>query len=167
MKKLIILTALLFVLSFSVFTFAEEPLTRIRIVNLSALGVEKELLDEELVRLADIEISENPEIFPNVADFVIKVDEKVIKYIPDTSISVGSLTFSGSMGEFELLEFISLMNYEKVGKFDIAILIGNHADGNFATAAGSLNDGIEVERLSRHHVVLGRFQVELGSLRVE
>lgn len=122
MKKLTILTALLFIFSLTVSTFAEEPHTRIRIVNLSALGVEKELVDEELVRLADIEISENPEIFPNVANFVIKVDENVFKYIPDTSVYIGNLTFSGSMEENEMLEFISLFNHNKVGKFDIAIV---------------------------------------------
>jgi hypothetical protein len=122
MKNLTILTALLFLLSLVAVAFAETPLTRIRIVNLSALGVQKELTDEELVELANIEISENPRIFPDVANFVIKVNEKVFKYSPDAGIPVGELTFSGSMKEEEMLEFISLFNHDKVGKFDIAVV---------------------------------------------
>ncbi len=128
MKKLTLLIGLLFTISFAVFAFAGAgtPHAKIRIVNLSALGVEKELTDEELVRLADIHISENPEIFPEVANFVIKMDEVQVKYAPDSYLSSGALAFSGSMEEKEMLEFISLLNHEKAGKFDVAIV---KADG--------------------------------------
>ncbi len=122
MKRVTFLIVLLFTISLALFAHAETPNTKIRIVNISALGSEHELTDEELVKIADIQISENPEIFPAITEFVIKVDGVEVKYIPDVSISNGKLIFSGSMSETERLEYISLLNHNKAGKFDVAIV---------------------------------------------
>ncbi len=157
MKKLTLLIGILFTISFAVFAFAGAPNAKIRIVNISALGVEKELSDEELVRLADIHISENPEVFPEVADFVIKMNNMQVKYAPDSYLSHGNLFFSGSMEEKELMEFISLFNYEKPGKFEVAIV---KADGTVV----KIDEEVVVDYKKKSIKTYRPFNVEEGDV---
>lgn len=85
----------------------------IRIVNTSALetfGFRSNLDDDELRRLSELSVSENPEIFPTIESF-------------DAEYEMSNLTFHSSIDpETEEFEFISLSYYPEAGKYDIAVI---------------------------------------------
>ena len=122
MKKLVPLLITVFVLAISLTAFAEMPQTNFRVVNISSLGQAQDMDDTELIDMAEIGVSENPKIFPSLTTMSLKVDEMGSDYNPGTYIPAGSLTFSGSISEEEMMEFISLPNHNGAGKYDLAIV---------------------------------------------
>ncbi|GEM_PF-1453437 len=122
MNRITLLAAMVFLLGLAVLSFAGSPLAKIRVVNISALGAQNELTDDELRNVAIISLSENPEIFPDIVNFVIWIGTFKSKYSPNMSLSSGPIKFSGSIEEKEALEFISLPDKNKAGKFDMAIV---------------------------------------------
>jgi hypothetical protein len=85
----------------------------IRIVNTSALDTfryRSHLSDDDLRRLAELSVSENPEIFPTIKSFEAEYD-------------MSNLTFTSSIDpETEEFEFISMSYYPEAGKYDIAVI---------------------------------------------
>jgi len=108
--------------SLSVFA-ADTPMAKVRVVDLSALGVTK-LDDMELARLANLSLAENPEIFPFVSDFVLKSGAEVASG-PDAAVEcvlVCPIDISGSLKEEDKLEFVSMPSTVDMPKYDIAIV---------------------------------------------
>ncbi len=102
---------------------ADPPMAKVRVVDLSALGVTK-LDDAELVRLANLSLAENPEIFPFVSDFVLKSGTEVASG-SDAAIEcilVCPIDISGSLKEEDKLEFVSMPSTLDMPKYDIAIV---------------------------------------------
>ena len=72
-------------------------------------------------------IAENAKVFPSIETMVLRVGKDQAKYTPDVTLPAGALSFSGSIAETEMLEFISVPNPEGAGKFDGAVV---SRDGN-------------------------------------
>ena len=113
MKKGTYLMVFALIAVFSLPVFAGTAVDDVRIVNTSALDpfeYKKHLDDDDLRRLAELSVSENPTLFPTIESFEAKQDGT-------------QLEFSGSIDpEKEALEFISMPNYEEVGKYDVAVV---------------------------------------------
>jgi len=85
----------------------------IRIVNTSALetfGYRSHLSDDDLLRLSELSVSENPEIFPTVQNFEAEYDASRLKF----HSSIDPVT--------EDIEFISMPYFPEAGKYDIAVI---------------------------------------------
>jgi len=95
----------------------EMAADNVRIVNTSVLDTfdfQKYLTDDDLNRLADLDVSENPTLFPTIESFEVEQN----KYL---------LEFYGSIDpETEDLEFISMPYYDTAGKYDAVVV---KADG--------------------------------------
>jgi len=113
MKQGTFLMVFALIAAFSLPAFAGTVADDVRIVNTSALDpfeYQKYLEDDDLRRLAELSVSENPTLFPTIESFEAEQDGT-------------QLEFHGSIDpEKEALEFISLPNYEEVGKYDVAVV---------------------------------------------
>jgi len=113
MKKGMYLMVIALIAAFALPTFAGTVVDDVRIVNTSALDpfeYKKDLDDDDLRRLADLSVSENPELFPTIESFEAKQEKS-------------ELEFHGSIDpEREHLEFISMPNYNEAGKYDVAVV---------------------------------------------
>jgi hypothetical protein len=119
MKKNILLFAFLAVaMSFAVAAMAASPVVKVRVVNVDLLGDDAVTTPEGLVKTATMSIAENPKIFPPIETMVLRVGKDQAKYSPDVTLPAGALSFSGSIAETQLLEFVSIPNPEGAGKYD-------------------------------------------------
>jgi hypothetical protein len=113
MKKGTLLMVIALIAALSLTAFAGTATDDVRIVNTSALDpfeYKKHLDDEDLRKLADLSVSENPMLFPTIESFEA-TQEKT------------ELRFHGSIDpETEDLEFISMPYYDEVGKYDVAVV---------------------------------------------
>ena len=122
MKKSILFTAIVALLSLSVAVMAASPIVKVRVVNVSILGEDAVSSADGLVKTATMSVAENPKVFPPVETMVLKVGKDQAKYVPDVTLPAGDLSFSGSLTEEQMLEFISIPNFEGAGKFDGALV---------------------------------------------
>lgn len=121
-RLLTIFAAVALFSALSVFA-ADPPMAKVRVVDLSALGVTK-LDDAELARLANLSLVENPKIFPFVSDFVLKSGSEVASG-PDAAVECllsCPIDISGSLSEEDKLEFVSMPSTVDMPKYDIAIV---------------------------------------------
>jgi len=113
MKKGMYLMVLALIAALSLPAFAGTVEDDIRIINTSALDTfeyKKNLDDDDLKRLAELSVSENPELFPTIESFEAKQDGS-------------ELEFNGSIDpEKEDLEFISMPYLNEAGKYDVAVV---------------------------------------------
>lgn len=113
MKKGMCLIVFIIVAMFAVTAFGEMAAKNVRIVNTSALDIfdfQKYLTDDDLKRIAELNVSENPEIFPTIKSFEVEQNKFLLE-------------FYGSIDpETEELEFISMPYYNKVGKYDAVVV---------------------------------------------
>ena len=114
MKKGMLLMVIALIAALSLTAFAGTATDDVRIVNTSALDpfeYQKNLDDDDLRRLAELAVSENPELFPTIESFEVIQDES-------------ELDIHGSIDpETEDLEFISMPYTGKVGKYDVAVVM--------------------------------------------
>jgi hypothetical protein len=122
MKKSILFVAIIAVLSLAVAAMAASPVVKVRVVNVTELGMDEVSTPEGLVKTATMSIAENANVFPAVETMVLRVGTDRAKYTPDVTMPAGALSFSGSLTEEQMMEFISLPNPEGAGKFDGAIV---------------------------------------------
>ncbi|MBN1880528.1 MAG: hypothetical protein JW885_00015 [Deltaproteobacteria bacterium] len=114
MRKGTCLIVFFFVVAVCAISASGEMAARnVRIVNTSALDTfdfQKYLTDDDLNRLADLDVSENPEIFPTIESFEVEQDTYLLE-------------FHGSIDpETEKLEFISMPYYDTAGKYDVVVV---------------------------------------------
>ena len=113
MKKGTFVMVFALIAAISLPAFAGTVVDDLRIVNTSALDpleYKKHLDDDDLRRLAELSVSENPMLFPTIESFVAKQDGS-------------QLEFHGSIDpEKEALEFISMPYYNEAGKYDVAVV---------------------------------------------
>ena len=113
MKKGMYLMVIALIAALALPAFAGTVVDDVRIVNTSALDplvYKKHLDDDDLRRLAELSVSENPELFPTIESFEAKQDGT-------------QLEFHGSIDpEKEALEFISMPYRREVGKYDVAVV---------------------------------------------
>jgi len=109
--KIFLVSAIILLVALPV--FASDSAEDVRIVNTSSLNpfkYKKVLTDEDLMRIAELSVSENPRIFPKIESFEVEQD-------------AAELTFHGSIdGEKENLEFISMPEDSGIGKYDVAVV---------------------------------------------
>lgn len=109
--KILLVSAIILLVALPV--FASDFAKDVRIVNTSSLNpfkYKKVLTDDDLMRLAELNVSENPRIFPAIESFEVEQDD-------------AELTFHGSIDEeTEELEFISMPDESGVGKYDAAVV---------------------------------------------
>jgi hypothetical protein len=113
--KILLVSAIILLVALPV--FASDNAKDVRILNTSSLNpfkYKRVLTDEDLMRLAELSVSENPRIFPTIESFEVEQDD-------------AELTFHGSIDEEkEDLEFISMPERSGIGKYDVAVV---KADG--------------------------------------
>jgi len=113
MKKGTLLMVIALIAALSLTAYAGTVTDDVRIVNTSALDpfeYQKNLDDDDLRRLAELVVSENPELFPTIESFELIQDESEL----DIHASIDP--------ETEDLEFISMPYTGKVGKYDVAVV---------------------------------------------
>jgi len=113
MKKGTLLMVIALIAALSLTAYAGTVTDDVRIVNTSALDpfeYQKNLDDDDLRRLAELAVSENPELFPTIESFEVIQDES-------------ELDINGSIDpETEDLEFISMPYSDKAGKYDVVVV---------------------------------------------
>ncbi len=122
MKKSIFFIAIIAIMSLAVAAMAASPVVKVRVVNLNVLGEDAVSSPEGLAKTATMSIAENAKVFPSIETMVLRVGKDQAKYTPDVTLPAGALSFSGSISEAEMLEFISVPNPEGAGKFDGVIV---------------------------------------------
>ena len=122
MKKSIFFIAIIAIMSLAVAAMAASPVVKVRVVNITELGMDEVSTPQGLVKTATISIAENANVFPAVETMVLRVGKDQAKYTPDVTLPAGALSFDGSIGEEQLMEFISLPNPEGAGKYDGVIV---------------------------------------------
>jgi hypothetical protein len=122
MKKGIFVLAIIAVLSLAVAAMAASPVVKVRVVNVDVLGEDAVSSPEGLVKTATMSIAENAKVFPSIESMILRVGKDQAKYTPDVTLPAGALSFSGSISEAELLEFISIPNPDGAGKIDGAVV---------------------------------------------
>jgi hypothetical protein len=122
MKKGIFVLAIIAVLSLAVAAMAASPVVKVRVVNVDVLGGDAVSSDEGLVKTATMSIAENAKVFPAVETMVLRVGKDQAKYTPDVTLPAGALSFSGSLTEEQMMEFVSLPNPGGAGKIDGAVI---------------------------------------------
>jgi hypothetical protein len=110
------------VLSLALAAMAASPVAKVRVLDVTAYGEDKLQDDAGIVSAATLSLAEDPQLFPAIESMVIKVGKDSVNYSPDSTVPVGWLEFSGSIGETEPFEFISIPKPNEVGKFDAAIV---------------------------------------------
>ncbi len=122
MKRNILFMTVIAVMSFALAAMAASPVVHVRVVNVSVLGEDQVTSTEGLVKTATMSLGENPRVFPAIETMVFTVGKAQAKYLPDVTVPAGALTFSGSIGENEMLDFISIPYSDMAGKFDGAVV---------------------------------------------
>jgi hypothetical protein len=121
-KSILFITVIMAAMTFAVAAMAASPVVKVRVVNVDLLGEDAVTTPEGLVKTANISIAENPAIFPPIETMVLRVGKDQAKYTPDVTLPAGALSFSGSISEEQMLEFISIPNPEGAGKYDGAVV---------------------------------------------
>jgi hypothetical protein len=122
MKKSILFLAIITVMSLSVAAMAASPVVKVRVVDVSVLGQDEVSSPAGLTKTAAMSIAENAKVFPTIGTMVLSVGTDKAKYTPDVTLPAGALSFSGSITQAEMLEFISIPNPEGAGKYDGALV---------------------------------------------
>jgi hypothetical protein len=122
MKKSILFFAIIAIMSLTVAAMAASPVVKVRVVDVNALGQDEVSSPAGLVKTATMSIAENAKVFPAIGTMVLRVGEEEAKYTPDVTLPAGALSFSGSIAQAEMLEFISVPNPEGAGKYDGALV---------------------------------------------
>jgi hypothetical protein len=122
MKKKLLLLTVIGVMSVSLAAMAASPVVKVRVLDVTAYGENKLNDDAGVVKAATISTAENPQLYPVIESLVFTVGKSSVDYAPDASVPAGSLNFSGSIGETEPFEFISISNPDEVGKYDVAVV---------------------------------------------
>ncbi len=73
MKKSIFFVAIIAVLSLAVAAMAASPVVKVRVVNVTELGMDEVSTPEGLVKTATMSIAENANVFPAVETMVLRV----------------------------------------------------------------------------------------------
>ena len=118
MKKSVFFIAVIAIMSLAVAAMAASPVVKVRVVNLNVLGEDAVSSPEGLAKTATMSIAENAKVFPAIETMVLKVGKDQAKYTPDVTLPAGALSFSGTIAETQMLEFISVPNPDGAGKFD-------------------------------------------------
>ena len=99
MKKSIFFFAIIAALSLAVAAMAASPVVKVRVVNVTELGMDEVSTHDGLVKTATMSIGENANVFPAVESMVLRVGKEQAKYTPDVVLPAGALSFSGSLTE--------------------------------------------------------------------
>lgn len=122
MKRSIVLLTVIMVMAVALGAMAASPVVKVRVVDVSVFGEDELTDDAGIARVATISAAENPQLFPALGSLVFSVGKDNVAYAPDAFVPAGSLKFSGSIGDKEPFEFISIPYSDRVGKFDLAIV---------------------------------------------
>jgi len=118
MKKSVLFITVIAIMSLAAAAIAASPVVKVRVVNASVLGNDAVSSEDGLVKTATMSVAENPKVFPSVDTMELRVGKDQAKYTPDVTLPAGNLSFSGTIDEKAMLEFISIPNFEGAGKFD-------------------------------------------------
>jgi hypothetical protein len=122
MKKKLLFLSVIGVMTFAAAAMAASPVVKVRVVNVTAYGQDQLQDDAGVVSAATISTAEDPQLYPTIESLVFTVGKDNVSYAPDAAVPAGSLKLSGSVGETEPFEFISIPYPDRVGKFDLAIV---------------------------------------------
>jgi hypothetical protein len=142
MKRNIVFLAVIALMTFTLAAMAASPVIKVRVVNVDVLGMDEVTTDAGLAKTATMSMAENPQIFPPIESMIFTVGKDQVKYQPDVTVPAGGLKFSGSIGEKEMFEFISIANPDTAGKFDGAVV---SRDGTVT----HIDDEIVIDYLTR------------------
>jgi hypothetical protein len=101
---------------------AQELHATMKVINLSGLDFDKELGDVDLLWIATLNPSENPDLFPPLKNLIITSGDGNIPYKTGIFIPSGSISFNGSITLGERMEFISPKEEGSISKFDAVVV---------------------------------------------